>query len=236
MAESAQASPENRRREKQGRSEEEGASPKLKGITRGKTQSCSAVFNRSLIKKKSLPSALVSNSPSMKKLYGTSKGITNTRVGLKRPRLDLQFLCTNCNSVSFNTGKGLYQHKYRYCKNKIPADLIVKKLLCPDCQEKSFSSPMGLTMHRRKFCRNKRPGIFCFNCNKIFSSSGSLSTHMKKCAKTPENGEQKEGFKTGMLKEKEYKDKAMDQEHNSTKAVQDKESRGAKVIITVKCT
>ena len=63
-----------------------------------------------------------------------------------------------------------------------------------------------------------------------------MSTHMKKCAKTHENGEQKEGFQAGMLKEREYEDKEMDQEHNNTEAVQDKESREAKVIITEKCT
>ena len=66
-------------------------------------------------------------SNSEEKLGSTSKGMRRVRVSLQKPKLGLPFLCTECNSCSFNTDKGLKQHKYRWCKKEMSSTEMFQK-------------------------------------------------------------------------------------------------------------
>ena len=62
-----------------------------------------------------------------KKLGSTSEGMRRVRVSLQKPKLGLPFLCTECNLCSFNTDKGLKQHKYRWCKKELSSTEMFQK-------------------------------------------------------------------------------------------------------------
>ena len=197
LAESDRATSGNRRQEEQGRSGTEVPvmSTKLKE-NRGMIRSISAAaFNRSLTKKSFpssslLRSALVSKSSCVKKLGRTTNEIRKSRVGLTNPKLELQFLCTKCNLVSFNTAKGLCLHKFRYCKNKKSTDEIVK---LGDGQNNSPPNKVvKKTPRRGTSLQPKRSSLEKFMCpdcqEKSYSTPLGLTMHRRKSCKNKRLG------------------------------------------------
>ena len=199
LAESDRATSGNRRQEEQGRSGREVPvmSTKLKEINRGNTRSISAAALNRSVTKKSFPSvsllspARVSNSPaSVKKLSSMTKKIRKSRVGLKNPKLDLQFLCTKCDLVSFNTAKGLCLHKFRYCKNKKATDEIVE---LGDGQNSSPPNKVVKKAPRRGTSlqpkRSSQEKFLCPDCQeKSYSTPLGLTMHRRKSCKNKRPG------------------------------------------------
>jgi len=98
--------------------------------------------NRAAVTRRARTLSQPAMSPGKKSVGRRGRSLSRSR-GLEYP-------CTDCNKVSFETEEGLFNHRRRSCGLK-GVKLTSTDFACPTCP-RAFTSPMGVTTHRR-FCK-----------------------------------------------------------------------------------